>query len=182
MSDTDHILKAATDRLASIEAERSELLTFIATYKRLSASIRAPMTLGSTPREPLSELPRPQPIAARTWSTDEIINRALEVIGANRRPTKLGEIFEALIAQGVEIGGAIPRNNLGAKLSAAKAVLRTIPGEGWWFANEPWPPTGDEERVLDNFEAEYAKGPADYAGPSQLNGAAGHHPASTWGE
>lgn len=180
MSNADHILKAATERLSALETERSELLTFIATYKRLSASLAASLPVSLENES--ARRPDSAPAAPRALSTDEIINKALEIIAAKKRPTKLGEIFDEMVAQGIDVGGKIPRNNLGAKLSAAKAVLRTIPNEGWWFANEPWPPTGDEERFLDDIEAEYAKGPAEYAGPSQLNGAAGHPPVSTWGE
>ena len=167
--------------MALIEAERSELLSFISTYRKLSASVEAAVNSSG------AEAPSQQAVVStlqhepRVWSTDEIVNKALEIVGAKRRPTKLGEIFDEMVSQGIEIGGKIPRNNLGAKLSAAKAVLRTIPGEGWWFANEPWPLL-DVERFLDDAEDEYAKGPADYAGPSQMNGAAGHPPVGTWGE
>ncbi len=44
--------------------------------------------------------------------------------------------------QGIVISGKQDHgNNLGAKLSAEKVRLISLPGMGWWLRNEPFSPT-----------------------------------------
>ena len=154
---TQHeILQKARARLQELECERIELETFIRTFERLLAN-------GVPPRPTTST----SPVKA---SRREIVDATLETLARVGRPMSLGEIFEDLTQRGIQIGGKVPRNNLGAMLSADGRIC-TQPNRGWWFVDEEPPRQLDE---LDDDE--YEKGLTDEVRPSLTNGAAGSYP------
>lgn len=166
MSD-DPIYQRALERLQEISKERRELEDFIATYRKLAGvQVKAPepvsAALGS-PRKPAS--------------TEAIVDAAMEILAKKGEPMKLGALYDALTSMGLVIGGKIPRNNLGAKLSADKR-LETIPGAGWWFAGEPIPSPMQRESYPRQLGGdEYEEGPAtDVERPSYSNGETGSYP------
>jgi hypothetical protein len=152
------IYAAARERLAALEAERDELLAFIRTYERLALAAPGAQPVPSSTAPP------------KRWSSAEIVHAAMEVLAERKRPMKLAELFDAVVAKGVEIGGKNPRNNFGAMLSADKSRLTTGP-DGWYFKDE-YP------RQLD--DGEYDEGLAiEAARPCLSNGAAGSYPVRT---
>lgn len=157
--DSDDLLEKAHARLRALIEERRELEIFIATYRRLS---RESQGVQETAPEP-----------ARPASSDEVVLATMQLIAAKDAPMRLGEIYEELIKQGIVIGGKIPRNNLGAKLSA-DSRLRTVSGLGWWFASEPLPAPVKRTGEPDPYQLPpYEEGPdTDVSEPLQLNGAA----------
>jgi hypothetical protein len=155
-----HIYVAARERLAALEAERDEILAFLRTYERLAVS--------AAPAPAPSEAEAIPFLSAKRWSSAAIVDVAMKVLEERRRPMKLRELFDAVIARGVHIGGKNPRNNFGAMLSADKTRL-TTGREGWYFKDE-YP------RQLD--DGEYDEGLAiGSARPCLSNGAAGSSPA-----
>ena len=165
--ETDNpILQAANDRLKALIDERRELEQFIATYRKIAATVSASQAGQVEIEERAIEEPKAS-------TTEEIVMAAMQAIQDHGRPMRLRMLHDVLIARGIVIGGRIPRNNLGAKLSADPR-LRTIKEHGWWFADEPLPsgvvPDDSlEERLSDES---YAEGLADEARPSPLNGVA----------
>jgi hypothetical protein len=173
---TDTIIIKAEERLRAIELERRELEAFIATYRKLEgpASIPQSMSCAAT-----TDLASPKE-GRRPSSTREIVDAAMETLAAHKSPMKLRELYQALVAKGIVITGKVPRNNLGAKLSA-DTRLQSVKGLGWWFSGEnpqvqeePYPP-----RDLEDYYQK-GEGPAiDDVGPSFTNGAIGVHPGDT---
>ncbi len=130
MDETDSVLQAALDRIQELVSERNELEAFVATYRKLKAR--------STPqREKSSSMPA-TPTAAQASSTAAIIDAAMNVLAKHGGPMKLAELHDAIVAQGMQIGGKNPKNNLGAKLSAEPRLV-THKEMGWWFASDPVP-------------------------------------------
>jgi hypothetical protein len=123
------LYRAAVERLEALDRERSELEAFVRTYERLS---------GQAVVDPPS----------RKSTTAEIVDAALAVLEKHGRPMKLGALYAAVTALGVEIRGKIPRNNFGAMLSAEKTRLATS-RDGWWFKDEGYPRQLDDENDED---------------------------------
>jgi hypothetical protein len=142
----NQLYAAARERLAALEAEREELRAFLRTYERLAVdAVKAAET------------------KPHRWSASAIVDVAMQVLTDNGAPMKLGALFDAVVARGVQIGGKNPRNNFGAMLSLEKTRL-TTGREGWYFKDE-YP------RQLDGDE--YDEGPAmETARPCLSNGAA----------
>ena len=92
---------------------------------------------------------------AKPWSTERILLAAGVALEDNKGPIKLGALYTELVERGVVIGGKIPVNNLGAKLSA-DGRFETIPHHGWWFRGEPIPKekTPENEKVHEAYEEE----------------------------
>lgn len=158
----DRIYQIALERLAANLEERRELEAFIATYQKLAR-----------PSEPVSIAPIDEGFKG-AGKTADIVLAAMSVLADNRAPMRLGEIYKALVERGVEIGGKIPRNNLGAKLSADDRLV-THKHYGWWFKGEPIP-----VGILESVEPEYVEiddqkredPGTEFARSSQSNGAA----------
>lgn len=183
----DDIYQIALRRLAALQDEKRELEAFIATYQKLAtASPQAPeytivskvtLVTGAPPRGSV---------------TNTLVSAAMEIIADAKRAMKLGDIYTAILARGIIVGGKNPRNNLGAKLSADPR-LKTIPGMGWWFASDP-PPSGSSNGTTETrlgTEATYPRagvvtyseneeGPEGMPSePSYQNGTTGVYPGDT---
>lgn len=168
---TEHIYQIAIERLAALLEEKRELESFIATYQRLqNAAVAGSVAKAATVSPTLSyamDVEVAPPSRAR-GTTEEVVTAAMQVLADNRGPMRLGDLYSAVVSRGIKVGGKIPKNNLGAKLSADPR-LRTVAGQGWWFADEPLPDEGEPYPMI-----EYEKGPeAIAAEPSHLNGATG---------
>ena len=163
----DHIIRLAIDRLSILRAESSELEAFLATYQKLAAGI--PQVCAVT-----TQLQRPPqaPPQDKTWSTDRILLEAGNALNANKGPMRLSVLFAELIRRGAIIGGKVPVNNLGAKLSADPRFETSE--HGWWYRGEHLP-----LGYLENFEdLENEKGPEAFdPEPSHMNGATEDHTA-----
>lgn len=156
----NHIYAAARERLVALEAERDELLAFLRTYERLAVAVEPAQPSPLTLREALAAR---EPARTKKWTTAEIVHAAMEVLHEHKRPMKLRDLYAAVVARGVQIGGKNPHNNFGAMLSADKVRL-TTGKDGWYFKDE-YP------RQLD--DGEYDEGLAvDTARPCLSNGAA----------
>lgn len=128
----DPTFQAALDLAAKLRADLQEIESFIKVHQRLSAAATKP-----TPQPPVIQSPvvakqaesaqqtKPTPVA-------DILQAAREILRAKGKPMLVGDLYDALAAKGVVIGGKNPRNNLGAKLAGA-ADLKTRRGVGWFF-------------------------------------------------
>lgn len=159
MDDDDSLLQAALDRIQELVSERNELEAFVATYRKLKAR--------SSPHR-VEQLVAPVAATApQSSSTVVIVDAAMNALAKRGGPMKLVELHDAIVSQGVQIGGKNPKNNLGAKLSAEPRLV-THKELGWWFASDPVP----AKFRLDD-DAENERGSAtDVAEPLHSNGAA----------
>lgn len=160
MSENDSVLQAALDRIQELVAERNELEAFVATYRKLKARPSSSQ-LGEPLSTPVA------PAAPQASSTVAIIDAAMNALAKRGGPMKLAELHDAIVVQGVQIGGKNPKNNLGAKLSAEPRLV-THKELGWWFASDPVP---EKFRLDDDSENERGSA-TEIAEPLQSNGAA----------
>lgn len=152
---TDPNIQEALKQIASLKAELAKWERYVELHRELFRD--------KIDSQPLRSFPINHP--EKRWTAAAIVDAALDVLAHRGRPMKLGDLYQALVAQGVQIGGKNPRNNLGAMLSGDKIRLCTGP-DGWWFKDEIQPP-----RI--NAEAEYEEGPdTEVSRPLQTNGAA----------
>lgn len=162
MEKDDPILQVALDRIQELVDERRKLEQFVELYRSLkSAAVPAVSIAEPVKVEPLPA--SPQPLVA---STQVVVDSVMAILSANGAPMKLAQLFEELTARGVVVGGKIPRNNLGAKLSADPR-LKTHKEFGWWFASDAYP-----DRRLEDGEYEEGLEPDEVSRPSRSNGAA----------
>jgi len=158
MSQSDSILQAALDRIQELVRERNELEAFVATFRKLQTSSAKPAEPLPPPKSPPSPTNPPS-------ATTTIIDAAMAALAKNGGPMKLGELHDAVLALGVQIGGKNPKNNLGAKLSADFRLV-THKDFGWWFASDPIP---EKYRIEEYCENERGSTAVE---PLQSNGAA----------
>lgn len=139
MSDT--VLDIAKLRLEALENEANELRSFIRMYIRLGGSNTMP-----APRHRGAGLPSAMPTRQRSnfaghnapQSDDPSPKEAIiDVVRAvlkqvHPRPLLIGDLFEAVIARGVNIGGQNPKGNLSAKLAPIDDIIY-IKDEGWYY-------------------------------------------------
>jgi hypothetical protein len=165
----------ALNRLTALQEEQRRLEEFIATYRSLSTCVDQEAGRGNVVSADVPTAAPVGPMGRRPHSTEEIVTAAMEILSKNKAPMKLGALYDALVASNIVIGGKIPRNNLGAKLSADSRLV-TIKGHGWWFADEALPPWILDEASYPRAEGpgHESEGPEAFAPrPSHLNGAAG---------
>lgn len=72
---------------------------------------------------------------ARTEVGQAITAGTREILLEARHPLKIREIFNRLMARGVEIPGKVPMNNLSAHLSRSSDFV-LVSGTRWWFAEK----------------------------------------------
>lgn len=63
-------------------------------------------------------------------------------------PMRPKQIWEAIIAKGVEVSGRDPVNNVSARLSNSHRFYKLESGTGWWIKGEPAP----QDKIKDLIE------------------------------
>jgi hypothetical protein len=130
-------LPAMKARLAELDAERGPLTAMIAAAERYEGIVGK--TIFSTPNVTMRQrgVGRAAPMMAATE-----INVA-RLLAIAERPMGTAELIEALESNellGLKVTNA--SNILSARLSNSKKFVGRR-GQGWWFADRPWP--GEEE-------------------------------------
>jgi hypothetical protein len=135
----DPTLQAALDRLEALNAERQELELFIRVHRRLSGEPAyrpaAPEEMTGAEMAAAVKATARRSIAGVSTPIAEVLDAARDIIREGGRPVQLHDLYRALLARGVVIGGKNPRNNLCAKLASAPD-LKTRAGVGWHFKKE----------------------------------------------
>ena len=79
---------------------------------------------------------RPRTISAEGTKGRAIADAALEILRAAAKPMQTNELYEAVVAKGVEVGGQYPSQNLGAHIFRDPR-FRFDRGKGWQVATYP---------------------------------------------
>jgi|GEM_PF-6088067 len=58
------------------------------------------------------------------------------------------QIWEAILAKGVEVSGRDPVNNVSARLSNSDRFYKLESGQGWWIKDEPVPPSQEIQDLV----------------------------------
>lgn len=132
-------LRVAQARIAELEGEISKLRQFVEMYEKLSEGVGrvelapAPAVSLTKPRAlELSYGSVGQTGEAQFSSTKEIISGSVEVLKRNGRAMSASQIYENLLAMGVNIAGKKPKANLTAKFSTRKDLLSYSEPSGTW--------------------------------------------------
>ena len=157
--ENDPVYQAAMSRIAANQAaqerlvrERHELEVFVAKYVELAKSCR-PVSNADYVVSVQDDcaLVAESKTVPRGRITESLVLAAMDIIADNKRPMKLGAIYDAMTAKGIDVPGKEPRNNLGAKLSADRRLCR-VPRRGWWFSSESIPADYEDIAKLEILE------------------------------
>lgn len=136
---------AESDMLAAAEVEEIELVRqleatpiyrkllivrqVIAEYRKGSPQREIPGLNGQHDNPQFRVRPLSAIIASRN-KINEAANAAEKIIREKGRPVPRGELFDALIANGLVIGGKDPKNTLSARLAHSKRFVK-VEDEGY---------------------------------------------------
>ena len=127
----DEIIAIAQRELDALEAKRATLQEIILLASSMAASKPEPSQATK--------------MAPTTLQTYDAVRDILRENGAPMRPAVL---LREVLRRGVEVSGKRPASTLSARLSNA-SEFQSVPGLGWWFADEPVPDNeGAEEDSL----------------------------------
>lgn len=137
---TDSVLDIAKLRLEAIESEANELRSFIRMYVKLdnAKTMPAPMKYAGGGMPAPAKWKRVGTHPDATSGTDvspkeEIIDVVRHILKqVHPRPLLIGDLFEAVLSRGVNIGGQNPKGNLSAKLAPVEDIVY-IKDEGWYY-------------------------------------------------
>lgn len=154
--------RRAQDLLNTAQAERVRLEHFFEQLERYSA-----------------EKPAADDVDGRGSKTKEIVSAAIDIVTMASAPVSIGDLYDALIASSIEIGGEQPKSNLAGFLSRASARganIQFIKGEGWapkkrpgsgLFNNDaPESPSPPRATVQSQPRARFVVPPGAGGGPS----------------
>lgn len=164
---SDAIYDAALKDLANLKARCREIEAFLDLYERYKDAAPVPVERAVPAVAVVGSIGSPTP-ERKPVTTRALLSAVHDILEARGAPMPLDEIFNALVARGIVIGGKRPKHNLGQKLSADDGY-QSYGKRGWYFANEPLP-----ERKTYSHQHEWdenEKDPDDeVAGPSLSNG------------
>jgi hypothetical protein len=150
-------LKAERDalrhRLAKIEAAIEE-------YERWAESVAGLVGTDSlrTGAETQSS------VAAEQTPIAEFERAVLALFARAEKPLRRTEVHDALVDEGIVVGGKDPLNTVASRLSRMEGVTN-LKGHGYWAADRPYPPAGyqvDDATALTPTETTEAPSGGDF--------------------
>lgn len=145
---TQDLLSLAVQRRAEIDKEinrlrleAGELDAFIEMHNKMKARFLASLPEAA----PRPSIPYQAPDSDRNTSATkpsptpkaEIARAAAKLIRERQQPIPLGDLCDALTANGIVIGGNDPKANLSAKLGQSDDLI-SLRRHGWWIKGEPY--------------------------------------------
>lgn len=134
----DAVLERAFAKRDAALREAAEWETFIQRYRQLVEGDDLPMQ-GDTPgrqargvRSSDRELPLDSELSKTITAVEEVLND-------RGCPMPLGKLFDEVMRRGLNIGGANPRGNFGARLFNSGRFRSINKKDGWWFKDQPIP-------------------------------------------
>lgn len=104
--------------VARLEAELASNPLFM--QLQAAKSLLATYTVGSGTEQRVPVAVSYQPTRKPDSPRSAMLEAAKEYIAGRNYPTPTTEILEALVAQGIEVGGEVPRNSLSSSLSRSE--------------------------------------------------------------
>ena len=135
-------LRVAQAKIAELEGEISKLQQFVEMYVKLSGGAGqvelapAPVSLTKPRLLEVSDGLVGQAEQARFSSTKEIISGSIEVLKRSGKAMSASQIYDNLLAIGVNIAGKKPKANLTAKFSTRRDLLSYNEPSGTWSLTE----------------------------------------------
>lgn len=137
--------------VARLEAELASNPLFM--QLQAAKSLLATYTVGAGSEKPASTEQRVsvavayQPTRKPDSPRSAMLEAAKEYIAGRNHPTPTTEILEALVAQGIEVGGEVPRNSLSSSLSRSEEFKAH--GRSGWTLVVPGDDNGEKELADD---------------------------------
>lgn len=113
----------AREALAKAEAEASDLKAFIRTYQRY---VEEPTASRDTEHSANA-----RPIAKTGSRARELVDAAIEAIKAAGKPLPIGDLLDAVLAEGHVVGGTDQKSNLAGYLSRDPRIVSRGRSVGW---------------------------------------------------
>lgn len=167
------LLSLAVQRRAEIDKEinrlrleADELDAFIEMHNKMKARFLAALPEAA----PRPSIPYQAPDSDENTSATklpptpkaEIAKAAARLIRERQRPIPLGDLCDALTADGIVIGGNDPKANLSAKLGQSDDLI-SLRGHGWWIKGEPYDDYAPGASVADPVRNEHGSKSDDEA-------------------
>ena len=142
--------EALASRLAEIRTEMKNLESeasrlneevhladeFLKLWRRQN-NVPGPTQPASTRYEIRSDVPIPKP-KPRNPPREEVVEACMEIISAAGKPLSRQELYDGLLARGMQVYGKDPQMVLSTMLWRSQEQIVRLPSFGYWLRSEPY--------------------------------------------